>query len=321
MTGEVLADVRPVRRLALSQAAAVAALCLAFGALLFLATERRRTLARANAQLEARVHSRTEALRTINSELRIEVAERRLAQEALARAQDDLVQAGKLGALGALSAGISHELNQPLMAVQSFAENGVAFLERGKPDRAAENLSRISDMARRMGRIIKNLRAFSRQETVAATQVDLHEVLDAALELTQAKRDQMAVTLSYAPPNAPVFVRGGEVRLSQVFVNLITNALDAMADTPERCLSIEIEAAADVTVTLRDTGTGIIAPAQVFDPFYSTKDVGAAKGMGLGLSISYAIIQSVGGEIRAANTGSGAAFSVTLQRPAEEAAA
>jgi len=319
MRGEVLIDVIPVLRLAISQTAAVAALCLAFGAMLFLATERRRTLTLANTQLEARVRARTQALRDINNELRSEAAERSEAQIALARAQEDLVQASKLSALGQLSAGISHELNQPLMAVQSFAENGVEFLNRGKPERAAENLTRISDMTRRMGRIIKNLRAFSKQETVQQVQVDVRETLQSALELTQTRRDTLGVALFYTPPETPVWVRGGEVRLGQVFVNLIVNALDAMEGQDTRSLTIEIEQGAQVHVLVSDTGHGIDAPDQVFDPFYSTKDVGAAKGVGLGLSISYAIVQGLGGEIRAYNTQKGACFAVTLapMTPAE----
>ena len=321
MSGEVLMDVAPVRRLAASQAAAVAALCLAFGALLFLATERRRTLTRANAQLEARVRARTQALRDINAELRREAAERTEAQLALARAQDDLVQASKLSALGQLSAGISHELNQPLMAVQSFAENGVQFIARGKPERAAENLTRISDMAHRMGRIIKNLRAFSKQESVQQVRVDLVGVIASALDMTQARREILGVSLHYVAPASSIWVRGGEVRLGQVFINLITNALDAMEGRETRHLDIEIAQGVGITVSITDTGAGVTAPEQVFDPFYSTKDVGAAKGVGLGLSISYAIVQSVGGEIRAHNTDTGACFSVTLQPMAQERAA
>lgn len=321
MSGEVLMDIAPVRRLAASQAAAVAALCLAFGALLFLATERRRTLTRANVQLEGRVRARTQALRDINNELRREAAERTEAQLALARAQDDLVQASKLSALGQLSAGISHELNQPLMAVQSFAENGVQFIARGKPERAAENLTRISDMTHRMGRIIKNLRAFSKQESVQQVRVDLVGVIASALDMTQARSDEIGAHVVYDAPKKAIWVRGGEVRLGQVFINLITNALDAVEEGETRDLHIEITQAASITVSITDTGQGIKAPEQVFDPFYSTKDVGAAKGVGLGLSISYAIVQSVGGEIRAHNTDTGACFTVTLQPMVQERAA
>ncbi|MEQ6247806.1 ATP-binding protein [Sulfitobacter sp. HNIBRBA3233] len=318
MTGEVLVDVAPVRKLAFSQAAAVAALCLLLGALLFLATERRLTLARLNAQLEARVTARTQALRAINTELRREVAERREAETALEQAQDELVRASKLSALGQLSAGISHELNQPLMAVQTFAENGIAFLERGKPERAAENLGRISEMTRRMGRIIGNLRAFSRQESVEVVAVELGQILASAIELARLRSDDLGVRIDYAPPLVPVWVRGGEVRLGQVFMNLIANALDAMADTDRRVLGIEIELGARVVVTISDTGGGITEPDKVFDPFYTTKEVGAAKGMGLGLSISYAIVRSIGGEIRAQNAERGASFSVALLPAAQE---
>ncbi len=315
MTGEALVDVAPARRLATLQAAAVAGLCLAFGALLFLATERRRTLAQANAQLEARVAERTAALSDTNARLTREAEEREEAQRALARAQADLVQAGKLSALGQMSAGLSHELNQPLMAIQSYAENGVQFLGKGKAERAGDNLARISDLARRMGRIIKNLRAFARQESEPAVRVDVVAVLSSAIELTTPRLRQADVTLDYTPPDTPVFARGGEVRLGQVFVNLISNAVDAMAGQDTRRLRIAVLSGDGITVTFRDTGPGIDSPDKVFDPFYSTKDVGETEGMGLGLSISYGIVQSFGGEIKGRNADTGGAqFSVELQR-------
>ena len=246
MTGEALVDVAPARRLAALQAAALAGLCLAFGALLFLATERRRTLAQANALLEARVAERTAALSETNAQLRQEAEEREEAQAALARAQADLVEAGKLSALGQMSAGLSHELNQPLMAIQNYAENAVAFLEREKPDRARDNLGRIADMARRMGRIIKNLRAFSRQESEPAVRVDLVAVLDSAVELLSPRIKRDEVTLIYDRPSANLWVRGGEVRLGQVFVNLMSNALDAMSESEMRELRLEIAQGDDV---------------------------------------------------------------------------
>ena len=309
MTGEALVDVAPARRLATLQAAALAALCLAFGALLFLATERRRTLAQANAQLEARVEERTAALLETNTQLRFEAIEREEAQKALKRAQEDLMRAGKLSALGQMSAGLSHELNQPLMAIQTFAENAVTFLARGTPERATENLSRISDMARRMGRIIKNLRAFSRQESVPAVRVDLVSVLNSAVELTLPRLRHADVELDFDPPDASIWVSGGEVRLGQVFVNLISNAVDAMEGRSVRVLRITVTGA---SVTIADTGPGIAMPAQMFDPFYSTKEVGASEGMGLGLSISYSIIQSFGGKISGQNGPDGAEFVVEL---------
>ncbi|MDP5347490.1 MAG: sensor histidine kinase, partial [Paracoccaceae bacterium] len=200
MRAEALVDVEPARRLATLQAGLVAAVCLAFGALLFLATERRRTLALANARLEGRVAERTRELSGANAALRREVSERIAAEAALKKAQDDLVQAGKLSALGQMSAGISHELNQPLMAIRQYAENGAALLERGKPEVAAQNLRRIGDLAHRMGRIIRNLRAFARQEREPMGQVDLVAVINAALELSESRLARDDIEVQWLPP-------------------------------------------------------------------------------------------------------------------------
>ncbi len=322
MTGEILLDVAQARRFATALAAAVAALCLAFGSLLFVAEERRRTLAEANKLLEGRVAKRTAALRDSNARLLREAHEREEAQAALKRAQADLVQAGKLSALGQMSAGISHELNQPLMAIRSFAENGLQFIDRGTPERARENLSRISDMGQRMGRIIQNLRAFARQDSGTQEAVELGKILHTAVELTQAYVEDAGVTLQCAPQPCALWVRGGEVRLGQVFVNLITNAVDAMSASPDKVLEVSVVPGDPLVVRFRDTGPGIEMPDKVFDPFYTTKSVGPTGGMGLGLSISYGIVQSFGGQIRGENCdGGGALFSVTLEPAAADVVA
>ncbi|WP_299985474.1 ATP-binding protein [uncultured Ruegeria sp.] len=321
MTAEMLVDVAPARRLAGLQAAAVAAICFAFGALLFLASERRRTLADANAVLESRVAQRTRALTAANSALRREVVERQDAEAALKQAQADLVQAGKLSALGKMSAGISHELNQPLMAIRQFADNGSEFLERGKDQKAGENLGRISDMAARMARIIKNLRAFARNESEPMGRVDLVQVLNTATELTEARLRDERIELEWTPQTTAVYAWGGEVRLVQVFVNLINNAADAMANRPIRRISIALAEGHPIRVSIRDTGPGIEDPDRVFEPFYTTKTVGTSEGMGLGLSISYGLVQSFGGDIRGANTDDGAEFTVELEPFEEDRAA
>jgi two-component system C4-dicarboxylate transport sensor histidine kinase DctB len=316
MQGEALLDVSPARQLASLQAAVTAALCLAFGAMLFLATERRRTLAQANARLEARVADRTAELSALNTDLRREVAERIAAEARLTRAQADLVQAGKLSALGQMSAGISHELNQPLMAIRSFAENAEAFLERGRPEVAAQNLGRISELARRMGRIIRNLRAFARQESEPLTDVDLVPVVEAVLEMAGPKARQAETRLVWERPTAPVVVRGGEVRLQQVILNLVNNAIDAMAQSPERRVVIAILPGPRVTLSVRDTGPGLTEPERIFDPFYTTKAASEGEGMGLGLSISYGLVQSFGGAIWGRNHPEGGAiFTVELDPP------
>lgn len=330
MTGELLLDAAPAARVAALQAAVAAALSVVFGATLLLLSQRRRALAdrlaleaAANAELEHRVARRTRELSRANENLRREITERKEAEAALKKAQQDLVQAGKLSALGNMSAGLSHELNQPLMAIQTFAENGTLFLERGKADRAADNLGRISDLARRMGRIIKNLRAFARQESEPAGTVDLVGVVDAVLEISEARIAGDGVVLNWTRPEAPILVRGGEVRLQQVVLNLVSNAMDAMGASERRELALEIgEQGGSVFLYVRDTGPGIKEPEKIFDPFYTTKEVGLSEGMGLGLSISYGLVQSFGGAIRGRNRDTGGAeFAVELTAAGLESAA
>jgi two-component system C4-dicarboxylate transport sensor histidine kinase DctB len=334
MTGEALLDVAPVQLLARLQAGVAAAICLAFGAMLFLATERRRTLADANAKLEGAVQTRTAELSRANAELRHEVRERTATEAQLKKAQTDLVQAGKLSALGQMSAGISHELNQPLMAIRSYAENAESYLDRGNTDIAGQNLGRIADLARRMGRIIRNLRSFAKQESEALTDVDLRLVMEAVLEMTQARAKYSGVDIAWTAPETPLIVRGGEVRLQQVVLNLVTNAMDAMEGQKNVArVEIGVEKIDErVELRVRDTGPGLDEPDRIFDPFYTTKQVNQSStdpdgvgqnGMGLGLSISYGLVQSFGGMIRGRNhPDGGAIFTVTLDatHPREAAA-
>lgn len=293
-TGHAVADASGALRSARLAALSAAGLLMGLGVGLFALLERRRTLARANAALEMRVAERTAAL---------------------SRTQAELVQAGKLSALGQMSAGISHELNQPLMAISSYAENGTLLLDRGRVKDAAENLEKISEMARRMGRIIRNLRAFARAESEPATRVGLASVVEGALELMQGRIARAGVAIDWQRPESPAIVMGGEVRLGQVVVNLIANALDALEGATEKRITIRIARAGErVRLTIRDTGPGIAEPARIFDPFYSTKEVGSAEGMGLGLSISYGLVQGFGGTLSGETApGGGALFTVDLR--------
>ena len=314
MLGEILLDVAPVRRLALMQALVAAILCLAFGALLLLAMARRQALSLLNAGLEQRVAERTEALQSLNTDLQHEVTERTAAEAELKKVQEDLVQAGKLAALGHMSAGISHELNQPLMAIRSFAENAQGFLDRSQPEIASQNLGRISDMARRMGRIIQNLRAFARQENAPIRDVDIVGIISGAVETVGPKAQETSAIISWEPPEKAVLVLGGEVRLQQVIVNLLSNAMDAMVGCDQRDVTLALATSATkAAITVTDTGPGITEPDKIFDPFYTTKAVGGGDGMGLGLSLSYGLVQSFGGVIRGRNTETGGAeFTVEL---------
>lgn len=317
MTGHTLADARGVLNTARTLALAAALGGVGIVAVILALWERRRTLAarleveaRANAALEVRVSERTAELSATNEQLK--------------RTQAELVQAGKLSALGQMSAGISHELNQPLMAIGSYAENAELLLERGRKAEAAENLSRIADLSRRMGRIIRNLRAFARQEAEPATRVGLAAVVESALEIAQMRLERAGVTVDWQRPDFPAVVMAGEVRLSQVVVNLLANAADAMAESPLKRVEIRVAKPAKgrIALTIRDSGPGIREPDRIFDPFYSTKEVGSAEGMGLGLSISYGLVQGFGGTLKGGNAPEGGAvFTVELKEaPAPMAA-
>ena len=247
---------------------------------------------RAREELEEKVAKRTEALRKV---------------------QGELVQAGKLTALGEMSAGISHELNQPLAAIQTLSDNSQIFLERGDDETLSRNLSKISQVAERMARIIKNLRAFARKEDEEITDVDLVEVIRDALSLTSNKLTKEGIQTSWSA-NGPLHVRGGRVRLQQVVVNLISNAADAMQDAEIKEIEIATKPSKDrIILTIRDFGPGLKDPEKIFDPFYTTKTVG--EGLGLGLSITYGIVQSFGAHISGENhPRQGAVFTVDLER-------
>lgn len=313
LDARILIDTSPAFTSAMLQSAFAAAVSLVLGALILILGQRRLALAQllaieesAKQGLEAQVNRRTRQLSDAN--------------EGLRQAQQDLIQAGKLSALGQLSAGISHELNQPLMAIRSFAENAEQFLEKGDRKTTADNLGRISDLARRMGRIIKNLRAFSRKEGEPMTRVELIPVILAAIELSEKRLEKAGVSIHKALPGSPVWVMGGEVRLQQVVVNLLSNAIDAMEEQADKSIWISIESTGPLTkLTVRDNGPGLLDAEKIFDPFYSTKAVGESEGMGLGLSISYGIVQSFGGQITGRNHADGGAiFTVNLNRADKE---
>ncbi len=272
----------------------------------------------AKARLERDVADRTRDLSDANAALRAEVAERVATEAALRDVQDQLVQAGKLKALGEMSAGISHELNQPLAAIQTLADNTEILLDRGDQDRVRGNLSAMAGLAERAGRIIRNLRAFARKEGEPAGEVDLICIVNDAIDIVAPRMRQSQVDLEWDPEARPVMAIGGKVRLQQVVLNLITNAMDAMEGQDTKRLDISVARTGDrIQLSVRDEGPGLELPDQVFDPFFTTKAVG--EGLGLGLSISYGIVQSFGGNIRGENCpGGGAVFTVDLPAARDE---
>ena len=270
--------------------------------------------AKARHELEMRVAERTSDLEGLNRRLKQEVLEREHAQQELVRAQDDLVQAGKLSALGTMSASISHELNQPLAAIRSYAENAEVLLDHQRTDDARSNLKLISELTGRMASIIAHLRAFARRDRHAPESVALQPALDDALALLAKRRRAMEVELIRDLPAATLWVQAGETRLRQVLGNLLANALDALTEKgPPRKLWLSAQSSEQgVNLTIRDNGPGFCLEAldRAGEPFYTTKT--RTQGLGLGLAICDSLMRAFGGELLFANHREGGAL-ITLR--------
>ena len=278
----------------------------------------RHMLEQANAELESKVARRTSALAQTNERLRREVAERVQAELTLREAQDELVQAAKLAVVGQMSAGVTHEITQPLGAIRTLAGNSEAFLARGDLDTVRSNLGVITRLTDQMGEIVQSLKGFARKAPPQPQATDIAQAVHNALLLFMARIRADDVTLvndcteglaqAWCEPN----------RLEQVIVNLIGNALDAMRGQPQRVLRlhtelVEHEGVNRVQLMVDDTGPGLTPELQgrLFAPFFTTKPHG--HGLGLGLAISRDIIRSFQGELRAEHRADGGArFTIEL---------
>ncbi len=276
---------------------------------------------RAKAELEQRVAARTADLARANALIRTEVEERRLTEAELRRTQGDLVQAGKLAALGQMSAALSHEINQPLAAARNYADSAAILIDRGDSTRAKENVGQILSLIDRMAAIARHLRHVARKPDAPLQAIPLRAALDETLALAAPRLQGITVTVAL-PDDLPA-VRGGPVRLQQVLANLLSNAADAMQDRPDPRILITADTIPGrVLLGIRDTGPGVPAAIadRIFDPFFTTKGVGS--GLGLGLSISYNILKDFGGDLRVANhPDGGAIFTLDLQAHAVRAEA
>ncbi len=254
-----------------------------------------------------------EAIQKVNKRLKAEVAERTRTENALRETQDELIQAGKLAALGHMAAGIVHELNQPIAAIKTQVASGRLLLDRGEPESVKENLDAVSRMTEHMGSITKQLKSFAYKGQVKKETVILQESLDGALAITRPLLGKSSVELQISVPEDNLEIIAVSGRMKQVFINLIRNAIDAMESSLVKQLRIEISKNEnEVHIEVCDTGPGISeqAQAEIFTPFFTTKEVG--EGLGLGLSISYRIITDLKGTIRAYNHDSGTCFDIRL---------
>ncbi|MCU8082622.1 ATP-binding protein [Shewanella sp. SM23] len=258
--------------------------------------ERRRNLHRmqlAQSLLEQRVEERTQDLQQANNQLK--------------DTQDELIQAAKLTVIGSLSASINHELNQPLAALRSYAQNTQTFLARDMQDKALDNIKIIIELTDRLADIVGQFKSFTRKSQGADSATDIGRCIKQALTIVQPAIDKQGVELDVQLPNGNDQVWGDKVRLQQVFVNIMSNAIVAMQQSVKRQLVIRVTSEDKFCISIQDSGPGVRESQmeKIFEPYFTTNE---RHGLGLGLSISQRIIESMQGQINVANAEEGGAI-------------
>ncbi|MFD1914362.1 ATP-binding protein [Halodurantibacterium flavum] len=250
-------------------------------------------------------------LRRLNARLQREIAEREKVQKDLAVAEQTLAQSSKLAALGEMSAAVSHELNQPLAAMKTYLAGARLLLQRKRPDEAMASFQRIDDLIERMGAITRQLKSYARKGGEAFEPVDLRACISSALAMMEPQLREREVKITRTLPRRPVMVMADRLRLEQVIINLLRNALDATKGVAEPHIDLLLSQGETAILAVRDNGPGIEDLDNLFEPFYTTKKPG--EGVGLGLAISSGIVNDLGGRLTARNgEAGGAVFEVQL---------
>jgi len=267
-------------------------------------------------RLEKDVTARTRELSESKILLEEEIEEKERVYTRYRAAREELAQANRLGSIGAITASVAHEVNQPLAAIKAFAENSIEFLRRGNSASASENLDAIVSLSGRLGEITSELRSYSRRGSGAITNVSVSRVID-GVNLLMGDRLRQAGIKVDLPPNIDPELRvtAGAVRLEQVLVNILQNALDAVANSEAPEVKMTIDARDQIVVILiEDNGPGVDEKnaGNIFDPFTSHKK----DGLGIGLSIAQDIMKEFGGSLKlvTAQNLKGAAFEIQLLR-------
>jgi C4-dicarboxylate-specific signal transduction histidine kinase len=263
-----------------------------------------------------RLEASRKAMIHIMGDLRETTAEMQRREQELRDKQEQLVQAGKLATLGELTTGVAHELNNPLNNIGLFVGNAVDLIELAAPDKRqiVGELGHAMQQVRKATEIISHLRTFGRAAPASREPMSLRLVIDRALSLMQEQLRLREIEVTVDLGQEESIVLGNSIQLEQVFINLLTNARDAVADSIRKAIRISASVgSASVDLAFADTGHGIPPGLErrIFDPFFTTKEVG--KGTGLGLSIAYGIIKEHGGTISVVSRpGEGATFFIRL---------
>ena len=253
----------------------------------------------------------SDQLRQLNILLQREISERQKVEKSLQVAEQTLAQSSKLAALGEMSAAVSHELNQPLAAMKTYLAGAKLLLQRKRPDEALSSFQRIDDLIGRMSAITQQLKSYARKAGEDFVPVDVRSALNSALAIMEPQLKSRQISLSKTLPRDAPMIFGDQLRLEQVIVNLLRNALDATSSIASPEIEILLIAGESIILTVRDNGEGISDLDELFEPFFTTKKPG--DGVGLGLAISSGIVTDLGGRLVARNCeGAGAVFELIL---------
>lgn len=293
----------PVERAASRTAAIGTGLgIVALAALLWGLRQRISLTRRRTAELEEAVAARTAALTR-------EMEERAASEVRAADLREGLRQANRLATLGQVTASVAHETAQPVAAIRTYAQTSAALLDRGDTATVRENLATIARLSDRIGAVTQELRGFARRQPGTLRSIPLAEMVDGALLIL--KEQLRGVALVREPIDADLMVVGGRVRLEQVLVNVLQNATEALAETPEPHIALTL--ARDerrVTLLVTDNGPGIAedVAARLFTPFVTSRN----EGLGLGLVIAHDIMIELGGTLRHVASPLGTRFEIEM---------
>ncbi|ANM11547.1 MULTISPECIES: sensor histidine kinase [unclassified Rhizobium] len=268
----------------------------------------------AREELERRVAERTLDLSQARDRLQAEIIGHRNTEQKLQAVQQDLVQANRLAILGQVAAGVAHEINQPVATIRAYADNARTFLDRGQTAPAGENLENIAALTERIGSITDELKTFARKGRGGAEPTGLKDVIEGAVMLLRSRFAGRMDTLDIDLPPADLQVMGNRIRLEQVLINLLQNALEAVAPKADEA-RVEVRTSSEgdmVALTVADNGPGISPEIRkgLFTPFNTSKE----SGLGLGLVISKDIVGDYGGRMEVDSDGSGTRFVVHLRK-------
>jgi two-component system C4-dicarboxylate transport sensor histidine kinase DctB len=282
-------------------------------ALLYRTREKRQLQDEARRALESEVALRTAELRETNERLTEQSRERESADRRYRSAREELAQANRLGSIGQITAGVAHEINQPVAAIRTFAENAGTFLDQGKSERARSNLGLIVELTARIGAITAELRGFARRGAPAIDAVEIAPVVDGALLLIGDRVRAIGAMVEREGEQAGIRVVADRIRLEQVVINILQNALDALEGRTNPLIRISVAYADRVSVEIDDNGPGI--PAAIADQLFTPFVTGKPDGLGLGLGIARDIAREFGGDLDLAPSAlGGTAFRIVLRR-------